>query len=622
MEHLLQLYIYLPFFAFVLSLFIPGTKEKILTAIAIGSIAIHVAAIAAITLFWAMNQFDTMNLKHVVLYKSEKFEFFTNFYFDRITAVYAWVGAVITLSVTIFSKYYMHRDEGFKRFFNTLLFFYLGYSFVIFSGNFETLFIGWEIMGITSFLLISYYGDRYLPVKNGLKIISLYRLGDVALILGMWMSHHIFHKNITFHELNTAGFLTEILQQHGMYIQVLVLLIVLAVAIKSAQLPFSSWLPRAMEGPTVSSAIFYGSLSVHLGVFLLLRSYPLWQENLSIKILLIAIGLSTSIIASSIARVQSSVKTQIAYSSITQIGIMFIEAALGLHLLVLIHFAGNAFLRTYQLLVSPSVLSYRIHEQVFSFMPAKYKDSNTFTAKVKNTIFLLGVKEWNLDVFMYRFLWHPFKWFGARFRFMDRPWSILLIGAIYASGMLSLLFENKMHELVYELLQLVYATLAFIYIVKAFAERNNALHAWSYIFISQLFVALSVSLNVHAQVHQVFIYLSGILLSGITGFYCLYRVKSIDNDISLNYFHGYAYEKPFLAVLFFVSCLGLLGFPFTPTFIGIDLMFIYIHKHQYLLLVLIALGFVLIEISALRIYARIFLGQHKKAYHPIAYRSS
>jgi NADH-quinone oxidoreductase subunit L len=177
----------------------------------------------------------------------------------------------------------MHRDEGYKRFFNTLLFFYLGYNFVIFSGNFETLFIGWEILGITSFLLISFYRDRYLPVKNGLKVISLYRLGDVCLIVAMWMAHHIFHKNITFHELQTVGFLTDLLLEHPTYIQTMCLLIVVAVSIKSAQLPFSSWLARAMEGPTVSSAIFYGSLVCSSWNFLLIRSSPLWESNMIIK---------------------------------------------------------------------------------------------------------------------------------------------------------------------------------------------------------------------------------------------------------------------------------------------------------------------------------------------------
>ena len=237
----------------------------------------------------------------------------------------------------------MHRDGGFKRFFCTLLLFFLGYNLVVFGGNFETLFIGWEILGFCSFLLISFYRDRYLPVKNALKVISVYRLGDVCLMLAMWLAHHLFHQNITFNQLNDPGFLNGYLvSQEGLFIFISVMVLIAAAA-KSAMLPFSSWLPRAMEGPTTSSAVFYGSLSLHLGAFLLIRTYPIWENLPGIKIALIVLGIATSLIATAIARVQSTVKTQIAYASITQVGLIFVEVALGFHTLALIHFAGNSF---------------------------------------------------------------------------------------------------------------------------------------------------------------------------------------------------------------------------------------------------------------------------------------
>jgi len=96
----------------------------------------------------------------------------------------------------------------------------------------------------------------------------------------------------------------------------------------------------------------------------------------------------------------------------------------------------------------------------------------------------------------------------------------------------------------------------------------------------------------------------------------------IDNDIELNKFHGYTYEKPTIAFVFLLCCLSLLGFPFTPTFLGIGLLFTHIHKGQVLLIILTALSFIFIELSILRLYARIFPGPRKKNYHPIAFRSS
>ncbi len=162
----------------------------------------------------------------------------------------------------------MHRDEGYKRFFNTILLFATAYNFIILAGNFETLFIGWEIKGICSFILIAFYRNRYLPVKNAFKAVTNYRISDVALMLAMWMMHHLTHQNINFSQLGEAKEIANAANQTGMAIFI-VCMIILPATIKSAQFPFTTWLPRAMEGPTASSAIFYGSLSVHIGVFLI-----------------------------------------------------------------------------------------------------------------------------------------------------------------------------------------------------------------------------------------------------------------------------------------------------------------------------------------------------------------
>ena len=213
--------------------------------------------------------------------------------------------------------------------------------------------------------------------------------------------------NLKFEMRGEAKELANAANQTGMAIFI-VCMMILPATIKSAQFPFTTWLPRAMEGPTASSAIFYGSLSVHIGVFLLLRTYPFWEDMLWAKIAIITIGAITAIMGTMIARVQPTVKTQIAYSSAAQIGLMFIEIALGFHWLVLVHFAGNAFLRTYQLLVSPSVLNYLVHHQFFHYV----KPTQKVVSKIKASIYMLGIKEWNLDIIMFNYLWSPFKWIG------------------------------------------------------------------------------------------------------------------------------------------------------------------------------------------------------------------
>ncbi|MCW3073111.1 MAG: hypothetical protein JWP69_180 [Flaviaesturariibacter sp.] len=619
MPQLLQLFILLPLVGFFISLLLPRKNERVIAGLAIGVAVLHLLGAIAFIGYWLLNDYPVLDVKQLTVYQTEHLEIFVDFYFDKATAVFAFVGSLLTLLVALFSRSYLHRDEGYKRFFSTLLLFVIGYNLLIFSGNFETLFVGWEFLGICSFLLIAFYRDRYLPVKNALKVISVYRLGDICLILAMWMSHQLWHQNITFAQLNDAGLVSSHWQEAGNYAFFIALMIVMAAAIKSAQLPFSSWLPRAMEGPTTSSAIFYGSLSVHLGVFLLLRTYPYWGDVLGIKILIIAIGVGTSMIAASIARVQSTVKTQIAYSSITQIGLMFIEVALGWHVLALIHFAGNAFLRTYQLLVSPSVLSYLIHNMVFYFTPKK----EVRQSRLMNSLYILSVKEWNLDGFLHKTLWSPFKWIGKQTRSLSNAIALLLLAILLAAGVYFYFVTDQSNDFTATYLPFALAIVALMLILGSFAERQNAKRAWLFIMGAQVLITLSIGL-LHEEFSATYMlmYLSGAILASIIGYACLAKIASSEKDIDLNRFHGHVYEYPGTAALFLIACLASAGLPFTPTFIGIDLLFSHVGKSEYFFIMLMAISFVFIELAALRIYARIFLGQHKKQYHPIAYRSS
>jgi NADH-quinone oxidoreductase subunit L len=581
---------------------------------------LHLVGLILFIVFWAIGENPILDIKHLVLFKAGEVEIFIDFYFDKVTAVFALIGSLLTLLVGIFSRYYLHREKGFKRFFVTILFFFAGYNIVVFSGNFETFFAGWEILGICSFLLIAFYRDRYLPVKNGLKVISLYRLADVCLILAMWMSHHLWHENITFLKLNDLALVQHQVQEHyslGLFIGIMLFM---AAIIKSAQFPFSSWLPRAMEGPTTSSAIFYGSLSVHLGVFLLLRTYSFWEGMFIMKVLIVGVGLTTAIVATGIARVQSTVKTQIAYSSAAQIGIIFCEVALGFHTLALFHFAGNAFLRTYQLLVSPSVLSYLVHDQFYNFKPGNRTEKNSFITRVRDSFYILCVKEWNMDLTLHRLLWTPFKWIGMKLKSVSSGWGFVLVAGIYLLALLSFTIDQQTASLAY--LPYVLAGAALILILNAFTERANPLKAWILIFLSQFFIALSVARNSQFDFIQIALYLAGGVIFGVIGYLCLIKMKKTDEELSLNRFHGYAYDHPKRAAIFLISCLGVVAFPVTPAFIGFDLLLTHIEKDQYVLIIITGLCFVFIELSVLRIYARIFLGQHKKTDHAMAYRSS
>ncbi len=623
MEHSLQLFIILPLLGFIVSLFFSNKNENAIAATVILTVGIQFFGLLFFIFSWVGNGCPILDIKHFTFYKEGNIEIFIDLFFDKITAVFAAVGFLITFLVAIFSRFYLHRDSGYKRFFSTLLLFFFAYSIVIFSGNFETLFIGWEFLGIGSFILIIFYGDRYLPVKNGLKTISIYRLSDVCLMLALWMSHHLWHENITFIQLKDVFLVASHIEEHKYYALFIVVMIIIAASIKSAQFPFSSWLPRAMEGPTTSSAIFYGSLSAHIGVFLLLRTYAYWESILIAKIIIITVGSVSALVATLIASVQSTVKTQIAYSSISQIGIMFVELAMGWHTLVLFHFAGNAFLRTYQLLVSPSVLGYLVHEQFFSYKPKKYDSNISFINKISNSIYVLSLKEWNLDTFQFKFMWSPFKWIGRKLNFLSNKMVLYSLIVIYSIGIYLFLNQDILPKKLDQFLHILFAFIGMLLILKSFSKRTDAIVVWFMLITSQFYILLAISfLNDKYEYMEILIYVSGLLIAACIGFFSLYKLKMIENKIDLNDFYGYNHDHPKYGFWFLISCLAFAGLPFTPTFIGVDLMFSHIDKNEYLLLAIIVISLLFVEISVLRIYARLFLGPNKKQNHQIAYRSS
>ena len=622
MEHILQYFLLVPFLGFVVSIFLPEKNEKLISGIAFGTVFIQFLGLVLFIGFWIFNGSEDLNLKEITLLKTDHYEFFIDFYFDKIGAVYLFVGALLTSMITTYSRYYLHREKGYKRFFNTVLFFFFGYNLAILAGNFETLFIGWEIIGISSFLLIAFYRERYLPVKNAFKVFSIYRIGDVGLLLTMWASHHLFHENITFMKLNNYELVNEHLQSHSFIGVFIALCLACAAAAKSAQIPFSSWLPRAMEGPTPSSAIFYGSLSVHLGVFLMLRTYPFWEHQTTMRIAIGLMGFTTSIAASLMARVQSSVKSQVAYSSISQIGIIFIEIALGFETLALIHFAGNAFLRTYQLLVSPSVVSYLIRDQFYNFQPKSKKANLFFPKRIENTLYILALKEFNLEGFLNLVLWKPLKTIGKLLDFLDIKRVYYFFIPLFVLGFLAYKFKVDLPQQLISVLPEVFAFIGLVFVFKSFSERKSPFLAWILIVLNHFWIALAIVFNDKVSVSEIAFYLAGIILAGGIGYIALLQLKKIEMRILISQYLGHVYEHPKFAFFFLLATLGITGFPITSTFIGEDLIFSHIGSNQVVLAFFVASSFVVSGIAGIRIYARLFLGPHVKTYHELPYKSS
>ena len=207
------------------------------------------------------------------------YHFTVKFVFDRLSVPMAILSFTLSGTIGAFASRYMHRDAGFNRFFVLYTLFVLGMVVTSLAGTIETLFAGWELVGLSSTLLVAFFQERQGPARNGLWVWVIYRISDASLLLGAVVMHHLRGEG-DFDKLLGTGLWPEISPTLTAGQALIVgLLVLVAAAGKSALVPFSGWLPRAMEGPTPSSAVFYGALSVHLGAFLLLRVSPLLDAS-------------------------------------------------------------------------------------------------------------------------------------------------------------------------------------------------------------------------------------------------------------------------------------------------------------------------------------------------------
>jgi NADH-quinone oxidoreductase subunit L len=238
------------------------------------------------------------------------------------------------------------------------------------------------------------------------------------------------------------------------------------------------------------------------------------------------------------------------------------------------------------------------------------------------SFYTLSLKEWNLDSFMYRFLWQPLKKAGNLLSFINNKVIFYFFIPLFLVCLFGVYHKTMLPFSVLRFTPEVLSFLALMMILKGFTERKSAMIALLLVVLNQLFISLSVGYNENFDFSQVHLYLSGIIVSGVIAYFCLRHLAKKGENISLESFHGHSYEYAPMTTIFLIACLGLAGFPITPTFIGEDLLLGHIEANQLPLTLLTALNFILDGLVIFRIYSRIFLGQHEKMYHEVAYRSS
>lgn len=356
-----------------------------------------------------------------------KFEFVL----DLLSLSYVMLTLVLCAVIGAFSTRYLHRESGYQRFFVLFAIFLLGMVTASLSDTVETLFAGWEMVGLSSVLLIAFFQERPSPPRNGLRVWVVYRICDVALMLAA----------ILMHEINGAGDFDHLVGEKawpahdplliGPHFTMLGVLFVIAAAGKSALIPFSGWLPRAMEGPTPSSAVFYGALSVHLGAFLLLRVSPVLDSSVWLQVAVVVLGLTTSAFAYLAGRVQSDIKSALAFASLTQVGIIIAEIGLGFRYLALLHLLGHACLRTLQFLRAPSLL--HDHHQLENAIGSRPHEEGVMWEQklplaTQRWLYRFSLERGYLDTLLEKCVARPFV---ALFRGLDEletKWAKLLDG--------------------------------------------------------------------------------------------------------------------------------------------------------------------------------------------------
>ncbi|MCC7051872.1 MAG: hypothetical protein IT355_01310 [Gemmatimonadaceae bacterium] len=268
---------------------------------------------------------------------------------DGLALAFSLLAATLTALVARFSQTYLHREAGFARFYVLLGMFAGGAQLVAFAGALDVLFAGWELIGIASALFIGFFHEREEPVRSSLRAFATYRLCDVGLLIAIVSAHEVLGST-RLSALGGAGALPF------PEAETLALLFLVAAMGKSAQLPFSGWLPRAMEGPTPSSALFYGAISIHAGLYLMLRVSAVIDVAPVAAGAGVVVGVATALYAAAVARVHTDAKGALAHATLSQIGLILAEICLGLTTLAVVHLVCHALLRAYQYLRAPNML--------------------------------------------------------------------------------------------------------------------------------------------------------------------------------------------------------------------------------------------------------------------------
>jgi NADH-quinone oxidoreductase subunit L len=280
---------------------------------------------------------------------------------DRLTAVMLLVVTGIGSLIHVYATGYMHEEDGFYRFFAYLNLFMFFMLTLVLANNFLLLFVGWEGVGLCSYLLIGYYFEKRAASTAGNKAFIVNRIGDLGYSLGMFLIFIAF-GTLDFPKVMEAARAMPVETSAGMLTAICLLLFVGATG-KSAQVPLYVWLPDAMEGPTPVSALIHAATMVTAGVYMVTRSAALFVKAPIAMEVVAIVGLLTAVMAATIGITQFDIKKVFAYSTVSQLGYMFLALGVGAFSAGIWHVVTHAFFKALLFLGAGSVIHALHHEQ-------------------------------------------------------------------------------------------------------------------------------------------------------------------------------------------------------------------------------------------------------------------
>jgi NADH-quinone oxidoreductase subunit L len=308
------------------------------------------------------------------------------FLVDPLTCIMLLVVTGVGFLIHLYSVGYMHGEEGFTRFFTYMNLFMVSMLLLVMGNNYLVLFIGWEGVGLCSYLLIGYYYDKVSAAKAATKAFVVNRIGDAGFLLAIFLVFQNF-KTLDYTQVFAqAGQLSP-----GMATAIALCLLVGAVG-KSAQIPLYTWLPDAMEGPTPVSALIHAATMVTAGVYMIVRNHVIYDMAPVAMTTVAWVGGVTALFAATIGLVQTDIKRVLAYSTVSQLGYMFLACGIGAYAAAIFHLMTHAFFKALLFLSAGSVIHALHGEQDIMKMGAlKKKIPWTHALFLTGTLAIAGI---------------------------------------------------------------------------------------------------------------------------------------------------------------------------------------------------------------------------------------